>query len=298
MLRSSRTALVATLLCAAGLVATVLAVRFLAPVQARDVLAFDSFRRLDGPASSGPLRLIASVGDPLLYVVLGLTAAAVAWARGRQRIALAIPVLLLATGATTQLLKVVLDEGTLKPGSFPSGHATAALTLALCAALAAPARLRPTVIAAGAGLAAAVSYAIVSLGWHSPSDILGGFLVAATLTGAAGVVLLRGEERRGETPPARAVTAPRRPLGSRARGCRGHRGRRRADVDPRRRARGRRSGAHDGHGRRGGHRRARGDAARRVRADRALTPSGARARRPRARARNAARARRGRRTFR
>ena len=205
MLRSSRTALVATLLCAAGLIATVLAVRFLAPVQARDVLAFDSFRRLDGPNSAGPLRLIASVGDPLLYVVLGLTAAAVAWARGRQRIALAIPVLLLATGATTQLLKVVLDEGTLKPGSFPSGHATAVLTLALCAALAAPARLRPTVIAAGAGLAAAVSYAIVSLGWHSPSDILGGFLVAATLTGAAGVVLLRGEERRGETPP-RAVT--------------------------------------------------------------------------------------------
>ncbi len=206
MLRSSRTALVATLLCAAGLLATVLAVRFLAPVQARDVLAFDSFRRLDGPASSGPLRLIASVGDPLLYVVLGLAAAAVAYARGRHRIAMAIPVLLLATGATTQVLKVVLDEGTLKPGSFPSGHATAALTLALCATLAAPARLRPTVIAVGAGLAAAVSYAIVSLGWHSPSDILGGFLVAATLTGAAGVVLLRGEERRGETPPPRSVT--------------------------------------------------------------------------------------------
>ena len=207
VLRSSRTALAATLLCAAGLVATVLAVRFLAPVQARDVLAFDSFRRLDGPSSSGPLRLIASVGDPLLYVLLGLTAAAVAYARGRQRIAMAIPLLLLATGASTQVLKVVLDQGTLKPGSFPSGHATAVLTLALCAALAAPPRLRPTVIVAGAGLAAAVSYAIVSLGWHSPSDILGGFLVAATLTGIAGVVLLRGEERRGETPPPRAVPA-------------------------------------------------------------------------------------------
>jgi membrane-associated phospholipid phosphatase len=208
VLRSSRTALAATLLCAAGLVATVLAVRFLAPLQARDVLAFGSFRRLDGPSSSGPLRLIASVGDPLLYVVLGLTAAAVAYARGRERIAIAIPLLLLTTGITTQVLKVVLDQGTLKPGSFPSGHATAALTLALCAALAAPPRLRPTVIAAGAGLAAAVSYAIVSLGWHSPSDILGGFLVAATLTGIAGVVLLRGEERRGETPPPRPSAAP------------------------------------------------------------------------------------------
>jgi membrane-associated phospholipid phosphatase len=207
VLRSSRTALVATLVCAAGLAATVAAVRFMTPVQVRDVLAFDSFRRLDGPNSSGPLRLIASVGDPLLYMVLGLAAAAVAYARGRRRVALAIPVLLLATGATTQILKVVLDEGTLKPGSFPSGHATAALTLALCAALAAPARLRPLVIAAGAALAAAVSYAIVSLGWHSPSDILGGFLVAATLTGAAGVVLLRGEERRGETPPPRVAPA-------------------------------------------------------------------------------------------
>ncbi len=203
MLRSSRTALGATLVCAAGLLFTALVVRFSAPVQARDVLALDSFRRLDSPSASGPLSLIASVGDLVPYLLIGLVLVTIAHVRGRPGIAMAIVGLLAATAVVTQGLKLLLDQGTLNAGTFPSGHATAALTLALCGVLAAPPRLRPVAVVAGAALAAAVSYAIVGLGWHTPTDILGGFLVAATLTGAAVTVLLRIGEPRGEIPARR-----------------------------------------------------------------------------------------------
>src|SRR3954454_7543704 len=86
-----------------------------------------------------------------------------------------------------------------------SRHATAALTLALCAVLVAPRRLRPVVAFLGALFAAAVAYAILILAWHFPSDVLGGFFVAATWVLGAVTVLLALEQRRPErTRPARA----------------------------------------------------------------------------------------------
>jgi hypothetical protein len=66
------------------------------------------------------------------------------------------------------------------------------MSLALCSVLAAPARLRPVVAALGAAFAVAVSYSFLTLGWHYPSDVFGGFLVAATWTllGVYAVVML------------------------------------------------------------------------------------------------------------
>src|SRR5205085_11232822 len=77
--------------------------------------------------------------------------------------------------------------------SWPSGHATAAMSLALTYVLAAPGRLRPVVAALGAAFAVAVSYSFLTLGWHYPSDVFGGFLVATvwTLSGIALLFALR-----------------------------------------------------------------------------------------------------------
>ena len=103
---------------------------------------------------------------------------------------------------TTQLLKPLLAEPrSVLPGdiavgaiSWPSGHATAAMSLALCSVLAAPARLRPAVAALGAVFAVAVSYSFLTLGWHYPSDVFGGYLVATawTLLGIAALLAVRG----------------------------------------------------------------------------------------------------------
>jgi membrane-associated phospholipid phosphatase len=63
------------------------------------------------------------------------------------------------------------------------------MTLALCGVLAAPPRLRPTAAAIGALFAIAVSYAILALRWHFPSDVVGGFFNAAFWTLLAVAVL-------------------------------------------------------------------------------------------------------------
>jgi hypothetical protein len=73
------------------------------------------------------------------------------------------------------------------------------MSLALTCVLAAPARLRPLVAALGAAFAVAVSYSFLTLGWHYPSDVLGGFLVAVTWTLlGVGALLVsdRGRRRR------------------------------------------------------------------------------------------------------
>jgi hypothetical protein len=128
-------------------------------------------------------------------------------------VALAVGAILLGANVTTELLKPLLAEprpGYLPslatpalPGSWPSGHATAAMSLVLCCVLAAPARLRPLIAALGAMFAVAVCYAFLSLEWHYPTDVLGGFLVAAiwTLLGIA-AVLTADERRRAAGKPA------------------------------------------------------------------------------------------------
>jgi membrane-associated phospholipid phosphatase len=118
--------------------------------------------------------------------------------RGRPRSALAAGVIILGANASTELLKHGLAAP--RPGwlvgpvSWPSGHSTAAMALALAAVLCAPARLRPAVAALGALLAIAVGYSVVATGMHYPSDVLGGFLMAAAWS-LATVAALLGAER-------------------------------------------------------------------------------------------------------
>jgi uncharacterized membrane protein len=91
---------------------------------------------------------------------------------------------LLGANVTTHLLKPEMAawRPVVGAGSWPSGHATAAMSLALCCVLASPARWRPAVAALGAAFTIAVCYSFLALGWHYPSDVFGGFLVAGTWT--------------------------------------------------------------------------------------------------------------------
>ena len=87
--------------------------------------------------------------------------------------------------------------------SWPSGHATAAMALVLCAVLVAPSRLRPTVAALGGVFAVAVGCSLLILAWHMPSDVLGGYLLAS-LWMALAVAGLRAADRRAGDPLARS----------------------------------------------------------------------------------------------
>lgn len=216
MLRTPRTPLIAAAWCLVGLTVTgVLA--YLVPVaHDRDAVSLEAFQQLNRPRLTPLLSHVAHLADPAPYALIGLALAVLALARRRPRTAAAIVVLLFVTGATTESLKHLLAHprfsewlgaGQIGAASWPSGHATASMTLALCAVLAVPQRLRPAVALVGAAFAMAVSYAILALGWHFPSDVIGGLFVASGWTLLAVAALLTAETRW-------PVPAPRRdPVG-------------------------------------------------------------------------------------
>jgi membrane-associated phospholipid phosphatase len=113
---------------------------------------------------------------------------------------------LAGANATTQYLKPALaisrPSTDVDAASWPSGHSTAAMALALCLIYAAPALARIPAALVGVLTAFAVGGSVVILGWHFPSDAIGGYLVAGCFMciALAGLALSR---------PA-ATTAPRR----------------------------------------------------------------------------------------
>jgi membrane-associated phospholipid phosphatase len=145
--------------------------------------------------------------DPNPYVYLVLVPLVVALLRGRPRVVVAVGVIVFGANMTTEVLKHVIGApragvlfvggvSTLPPHSWPSGHSTAVMALVLASVLAAPARLRPAMAALGASLAIAVGYSVVEAGMHYPSDVFGGFLVAAAWTLSAVAALQAAERRR------------------------------------------------------------------------------------------------------
>jgi membrane-associated phospholipid phosphatase len=179
-----------------------------------DASAMQSFAGAARPPLQPSIMGVAHLADPAPLLIGAILLVAVALLRRRPLMALAVPAILGGANLTTQLLKPALGDlrlidifGTTMTyhGSWPSGHATAAMSLALCCVLVVGPELRPLAALLGAGYAIAVGYALVALGWHLPSDVVGGFLVAATFT-LAGAAALAALERRPEH--LRAARAP------------------------------------------------------------------------------------------
>lgn len=206
-----RRAVLALLGAAAGvglLVLTWYAAFHIGIVARTDASVLRGFADLRRPVIDRVATAIANLCDPKPYVFLAAAVVLIALIRRRGRVAVAVGGIMLAANVTTQILKpalgqvhpVALDAGgfVVGAGAWPSGHATAAMSLALCAVLASSARWRPFVAAAGAAFAVAVSFSFLMLVWHYPSDVLGGFLVAGTWTliGVAAVWTADGRTSR------------------------------------------------------------------------------------------------------
>ncbi|HTU79806.1 MAG TPA: phosphatase PAP2 family protein [Solirubrobacteraceae bacterium] len=194
-------------LCVLGL-ALVWSLANLVPgLQLRDSIALHDFTLLSRPRIDAIADFLLHLLDPLEFVLWAVALVAVALARERPRVALAVAAVMALAPLTTEKLKPLLAhphvafEGTyVGPASWPSGHSTAALALVLCAVLVTPARLRALVGVIGAGFALAVGVSLLILAWHMPSDVLGGYLVA-TCWAALAVAALRAAERRWPTRP-------------------------------------------------------------------------------------------------
>lgn len=166
-----------------------------------DGRALQAFTGVARPPLTPSVEGLAWLADPWPFVATGLAIVLLALLRRRWLMAAVVPVILLAANLTTQQLKPALAStrtidlrgvNAVYPGSWPSGHSTAAMSLALCLVLVIGPRLRPLAALVGAAYAIAVGYSLVVLGYHLPSDVFGGYLVAATFTllGAAALAAL------------------------------------------------------------------------------------------------------------
>jgi membrane-associated phospholipid phosphatase len=218
--RSFRTPLIGAALALAALVLARLLAFGVHAVHHADALTLHGFMSLDRPSIHPAVSAVAHVADPASYGLLGALLIGSALAQGRVRVAAAAAAVLLGAAVTTDyVLKplfaghrydAVLEFRQVPDVSFPSGHATASMALALCAILVASPRLRPYVAALGAAFAVAVSYSFLTLGWHYPSDVLGGYLVAGAWTATAVAALRfagsRWPERTGRQAAGRLIS--------------------------------------------------------------------------------------------
>ncbi len=175
----------------------------------RDALVLHDFTQLSGPTLDSVGLFTLHLLDPLEFVLWGVALVALALARARPRVALAVVAVMTLAPFTSEKLKPLVAHPHIRiglvsigPASWPSGHATAAAAFALSAVLVAPPRRRPLVALIGAAFVLVVGAFLLILAWHMPSDVLGGYLVAAGWTALA-VAVLRACEHAWPTRPRR-----------------------------------------------------------------------------------------------
>jgi membrane-associated phospholipid phosphatase len=205
-LRGPLPALLGCAACVAGVVALMLVAYYDAGAQRLDATALYGFTTLDTGLLHGAVWGFVRVGGvfPLALGLVGLYYLAGRWDRRRE--AVAATVVVMAANVTTEVLKMALAHPRIQPilsphqvdaASFPSGHATSAMSMAVAALLVVPPRWRTLTATAGAALVFGVTFSVLVLRWHFPSDVLGGLLVA-TGYGFAAVAALRYLEARPE----------------------------------------------------------------------------------------------------
>ncbi|MEA2412103.1 MAG: hypothetical protein QOC77_2664 [Thermoleophilaceae bacterium] len=179
---------------------------YVPPAQYLDAAALHGFVAVGRSQLADVATVLAHLCDPLPYALAGLVTIAIATRNRGPRTAAAITILLVGANATSQLLKPLLAHHrelyhtqfhlyNIRPAAFPSGHSTAAMTLALAVLIVVPRSYRPLAAALGALFTVAVSFSVLLLEWHFPSDVVGGYLIATTFGLATFAALRYADER-------------------------------------------------------------------------------------------------------
>jgi membrane-associated phospholipid phosphatase len=205
MPRNVKGPLLAAIACAAAIAPLAVAAYSLGPFQDVDMRILLHLQREEG-AINALASVLVNLGDLVPLLILVAAVCAIGLRAGRRREVLAALVVVAGANLTTQLLKVALEHARHRafehgielpwPNSFPSGHTTAAASIAVALLLVVPAAHRLVAASAGAALTAVVGLAVVILGWHYPSDVLGGLLVVGAW-GFAALAWLRLQAGRG-----------------------------------------------------------------------------------------------------
>jgi membrane-associated phospholipid phosphatase len=201
--RRSKTLLWMTLGCVGLFALVVLGAYAWGPTEALDEAGFNGFVEIHARWVHELSYRLSDFGDPPTVVLITAVLAIVCLVRGRPRSALAVVALVGATSLSSELLKLLLSHPrypsaihyTLGPEALPSGHATAAMSLAMAGVLAAPRRGRLAAAIVGSVLALAVGAAVIVIQWHFPSDVIAGYLLATGWALAILAVLYEAEFR-------------------------------------------------------------------------------------------------------
>jgi membrane-associated phospholipid phosphatase len=189
------------LVALAVLAALALALLYWAAVQTPtgqrlDQLAFGGLDPVTSPRAHRATSELLETISISSVALLGIGIAALAVLRSRPDAAVGAAVLILGANLTTQLLKrelprpdLLTDQPMVAGGSFPSGHVTVAMSLALALLLVVPPAARALAAIVGGAYAAGVGIAVIALDWHRASDVLGGYLVACAWTGVVAAAL-------------------------------------------------------------------------------------------------------------
>lgn len=209
-------ALFAAIACALALAPLAFLAYSVGPFERLDLRVMLHFDRDSGPihALAAPLVNLGGLASLLFFLAL---ACAIGLRYGRRREVLAALVVVAGANLTTQLLKTTFEHARHKafehgielpwPDSFPSGHTTAAASIAVALLLVAPAAHRLAAAVVGIAITAAVGFSVVILGWHYPSDVLGGLLVVGAW-GFAALAWLRLRAGRDRAPSTREQRRP------------------------------------------------------------------------------------------
>jgi membrane-associated phospholipid phosphatase len=188
MRANARLPLFAAAGCWAAFLIVLVVAYVVGPAERLDAIALHGLSALRGPWADPFAHFATHLADPAPLLVLLVGVIAWGWAIGRRRQAIAAAALVGGANVATQILKVALAHPRIQPAlgpyqlgpeAFPSGHATAAMSLGLAAVLISPTRWRAIVASAATVYVIAVCTSILVLSWHFPSDVLGGLLVAS-----------------------------------------------------------------------------------------------------------------------
>jgi undecaprenyl-diphosphatase len=156
------------------------------------------------------LHQVVSLADPASIVISCVVLAAIFFFSGRRRAALlAVAGPPVAVGFTDLVLKPAIGRRLGDGLAFPSGHTTAAVSVALVVVVVLlgpsrprwPAAMRWSASALAVACAGVVAVALVGSGYHYATDTLGGLCVAAALVPAVAWVIDAVADRAGSAQP-------------------------------------------------------------------------------------------------
>lgn len=204
MTRRVKAPLFAAILCAAAIAPLAALAYSYGPVKSRDLHLLSDLERETGRVHDLATAVV-TLGDLAGLLILGAVVVGIGLWFGRRREVVAALVLIAGANVTTQALKSVLEhvrytaaeQGWELPwaNSFPSGHTTAAATIAVALLFVVPARHRLLAAVIGFLLTAGVGISVMVLAWHYPSDVLGALLVVGAWAFAILAVLRFREDR-------------------------------------------------------------------------------------------------------